>query len=66
MPTAVKSAARTIRVDLVRSMRQYVVELGLAGDDELDQIFTETLQHLDDPHAIVMPSLDFLASPRKR
>jgi ubiquinone/menaquinone biosynthesis C-methylase UbiE len=57
---------RTIRVDLVRSMRQYVVELGLARDDELDQIFTEALEHLDDPHTVVMPSVNFLVSGRKR
>lgn len=57
---------RTIRVDLVRSMRQYVVELGLARDNELDQIFTEALEHLDDPHTVVMPSVNFLVSGRKR
>jgi ubiquinone/menaquinone biosynthesis C-methylase UbiE len=57
---------RTIRVDLIRSMRQYVVELGLARDDELDQVFAEALEHLDDPETIVMPSLNFLVSGRKR
>jgi hypothetical protein len=53
-------------VDLIRSMRQYVVELGLAREHELDQLFAEALEHLDDPHTIVMPSLNFLVSGRKR
>jgi hypothetical protein len=57
---------RTIRVDLIRSVRQYVVELGLAREHELDQLFAAALEHLDDPHTIVMPSLNFLVSGRKR
>lgn len=56
---------RTIRVDLIRSMRQYVVELGLASEDELDRLFAEALDHLDDPNIIVMPSLNFLVSGHK-
>ena len=53
-------------MDLIRSMRQYVVELGLAREHELDQLFAAALEHLDDPHTIVMPSLNFLVSGRKR
>lgn len=59
---------RTSRVDLIRSMRQYVVDLdlGLAREHELDQLFAGALEHLDDPHTIVMPSVNFLVSGRKR
>jgi ubiquinone/menaquinone biosynthesis C-methylase UbiE len=57
---------RTIRVDLLRSMRPFVVELGLATESELDGLFGEALAHLDDPDVIVMPSVNFLVSGRKR
>jgi SAM-dependent methyltransferase len=57
---------RTIRVDLLRSMRPFIVELGLASESELDRLFKEALAHLDDPDVIVMPSVNFLVSGRKR
>jgi len=57
---------RTIRVDLLRSMRPFIVELGLATESELDGLFDEALAHLDDPDVIVMPSVNFLVSGRKR
>jgi SAM-dependent methyltransferase len=56
---------RTIRVDLIRSMRPYVVELGLATETELDELFAEALAHLNNPEVVVMPSLSFLVSGRK-
>jgi ubiquinone/menaquinone biosynthesis C-methylase UbiE len=40
---------RTIRVDLIRSMRPHVLELGLATERELDQLFSAALAHLDNP-----------------
>ena len=56
---------RTIRVDLLRSMRPFIVELGLATDAELDQLFADALAHLDDPDVVLMPSVNFLVSGRK-
>jgi SAM-dependent methyltransferase len=56
---------RTIRVDLLRSMRPFIVELGLATDSELEGLFNEALVHLDDPDVIVMPAVTFLVSGRK-
>ena len=56
---------RTIRVDLLRSMRPFIVELGLATDSELDGLFSEALAHLDDPDVIIMPSVNFAVSGRK-
>lgn len=56
---------RTIRVDLIRSMRPQVLELGLADEHELERLFTEALAHLDNPNTVVMPNLDFLVSGRK-
>jgi ubiquinone/menaquinone biosynthesis C-methylase UbiE len=56
---------RTIRIDLLRSMRPFIVELELASESELDGLFNEALAHLDDPDVIVMPSVNFLVSGRK-
>ena len=56
---------RTIGVDLIRSMRPYVVELGLASETELDELFTEALAHPDNPEVVMMPNLNFLVSGRK-
>ena len=56
---------RTIRVDLIRSMRAQVLELGLVAEDELDRLFADALTHLDDPETLVMPAIYFLVSGRK-
>ena len=56
---------RTIRVDLIRSMRPHAVEIGLATEQELDELIDAALAHLDDPEVVVMPSLAFLVSGRK-
>ena len=56
---------RTIRLDLLRSMRPFIVELRLATDAELDELFSDALSHLEDPDVIVVPSVHFLVSARK-
>lgn len=56
---------RTIRVDLIRSMRPHVLALGLATEQELDQLFAAALAHLEDPDTVVMPHMTFLVSGRK-
>jgi SAM-dependent methyltransferase len=52
---------RTIRLDLVRSMRSKILDLGLASADDLDGWDTAARVHLDDPRTLVMPNLNFLA-----
>jgi SAM-dependent methyltransferase len=56
---------RTLRLDLLRTMRPFILELGLATETELDQLFTDALAHLEAPDVIVMPSVNFLVSGRK-
>jgi ubiquinone/menaquinone biosynthesis C-methylase UbiE len=56
---------RTIRVDLLRSMRPFIVQLGLATDAGLDRLFGDALAHLDDPNVVLMPTVTFLVSGRK-
>jgi ubiquinone/menaquinone biosynthesis C-methylase UbiE len=56
---------RTIRADLVRSMRPQIIELGLADEQELDELDAAARQHFEDPDVLVMPSLTFLAWGRK-
>jgi hypothetical protein len=48
---------RTIRADLVRSMRPQILELGLADEHELDEVDAAARKHFDDPDTIVMPHL---------
>jgi len=56
---------RTVCVDLIRSMRPHVFELGLATEAELDELSAAALAHLDNPDTVVMPNLMFLVSGRK-
>ena len=56
---------RTIRADLVRSMRPQIVELGLADEPELDELDTAARKHFENPDTLVMPGLYFLAWGRK-
>jgi ubiquinone/menaquinone biosynthesis C-methylase UbiE len=56
---------RTIRPDLVRSMRRQILEIGLADDHELDQLDRAARAHLENPATVVMPHLYFLAWGRK-
>ncbi len=56
---------RTIRVDLVRSMRAKIVARGIAAEQELDVLDRAARVHLDDPRTLVLPGLYFLAWGRK-
>jgi ubiquinone/menaquinone biosynthesis C-methylase UbiE len=56
---------RTIRADLVRSMRAQIVEMGLADQKELEELDTAARKHFENPDVLVMPSLLFLARGRK-
>jgi ubiquinone/menaquinone biosynthesis C-methylase UbiE len=51
---------RTIRADLVRSMRPQIIEMGLAGEQELDELEAAAREHFEDPDVLVMPALHFL------
>ncbi len=56
---------RTIRLSLVRSMRPKIVALGIASEQELDDLDRAAREHLDDPHTLVLPHLFVLAWGRK-
>jgi SAM-dependent methyltransferase len=56
---------RTIRVDLVRSMRTKIVARGIAGEQELDDLDRAAREHLDNPGTLVLPGVYFLAWGRK-
>jgi SAM-dependent methyltransferase len=56
---------RTIRLDLVRSMRARVVEMGLATGTELDELDAAARAHLDDPRTVPVFGLIFLVWARK-
>jgi len=56
---------RTIRLDLIRSMRPQILELGLAGEHDLDELDAAARAHLGDPRTLVMPGLNFLTWGRK-
>ena len=56
---------RTVRPDLVRSMRPMILDRGLAGERELDEIDRAVREHLDDPRTLVIPHLTFLVWGRK-
>jgi ubiquinone/menaquinone biosynthesis C-methylase UbiE len=59
------NSRRTIRLDLVRSMRAQVVEMGLGSAAELDELDAAARGHLDDLHTVVMSGLLFLTWGRK-
>jgi SAM-dependent methyltransferase len=52
---------RTLRLDLVRSMRPKILEKGIATEQELDEVDRIVRQHLDDPDTLMLPHLLFLA-----
>jgi SAM-dependent methyltransferase len=56
---------RTTRLDLVRAMRPHVLEMGLAGAAELDELDTAARAHITDPDTVVMTGLLFLTWGRK-
>jgi ubiquinone/menaquinone biosynthesis C-methylase UbiE len=56
---------RTIRADLVRSMHAQIIEMGLADQQELDELDAAARKHFQNPDVLVMPGLYFLARGRK-
>jgi SAM-dependent methyltransferase len=56
---------RTLRADLVRSMRPKIVAAGIATEQELDEIDQAIRDHLDDPDTLMLPHLLFLTWGRK-
>jgi SAM-dependent methyltransferase len=56
---------RTIRLDLVRSVRPMILERGLAEERELDELDRAMREHLANPHTLMMPGLFFLAWGRR-
>jgi ubiquinone/menaquinone biosynthesis C-methylase UbiE len=56
---------RTIRLDLVRSMRAQIIEMGLADEAELGELDRQARDHLEDPNTVAMFGFLFLAWGRK-
>lgn len=56
---------RTIRLDLARSLRTQILELGIAGERELDELDAAARRHLENPDVVVVPTLNFLVWGRK-
>ncbi len=56
---------RTVRLDIVQSMRAKIVERELLTEDELDELDRAARAHLADPDTVIMPHLHFLAWGRK-
>jgi ubiquinone/menaquinone biosynthesis C-methylase UbiE len=56
---------RTIRLDLVRSMRAQIVGMGLASGTELDELDHEAREHVTDPDTVAMFGFLFLTWGRK-
>jgi SAM-dependent methyltransferase len=56
---------RTLRADLVRSMRPKIVAAGIATEQELDEVDHAMRDHLDNPDTLMLPHLLFLAWGRK-
>jgi ubiquinone/menaquinone biosynthesis C-methylase UbiE len=56
---------RVNRLDLVRSMRPQIVEMGLASEAELEELDAVARAHLDDPGTVAVFGLLFLAWGRK-
>jgi SAM-dependent methyltransferase len=61
----VGNSRRTIRLDLVCSMRSQVLQMGLASAAELDELDAAARAHLADPHTVVLSGLLFQTSARK-
>jgi SAM-dependent methyltransferase len=56
---------RTIRADLMRSMRPKILAAGIASERELDEVDRAVREHLSDPRTLMLPQLLFLAWGRK-
>ena len=59
------NSRRTIRADLVRSMRPKILAAGIASESELDEVDQAVREHLNDPDTLMLPHLLFLAWGRK-
>jgi SAM-dependent methyltransferase len=59
------NSRRTIRLDLVRSMRPYVLEMGLASAAELEELDAAARAHLEDPRTVAVSGLLYLTWGRK-
>ena len=59
------NSRRTIRADLVRSMRPKILAAGIASERELDEVDQAVREHLRDPDTLMLPHLLFLAWGRK-
>jgi SAM-dependent methyltransferase len=56
---------RTVTVDLLKSMRPHLLDLGLSSEDELDEIDRASRAHISDPRTVVVSGLLFLSWGRK-
>jgi ubiquinone/menaquinone biosynthesis C-methylase UbiE len=56
---------RTIRLDLLQSMRPNILQRGIANEQELDALDQAARGHLANPDVLVLPHLLFLAWGRK-
>jgi SAM-dependent methyltransferase len=56
---------RTIRAELVRSMRPHVLRMGLASEAELDELDADARAHLNDPRTVTISALMFMVWGRK-
>jgi SAM-dependent methyltransferase len=59
------SSRRAIRLDLMRSLRAQVLEMGLASEADLDELDAAARAHLDDPRTVAVFGLIFLVWGRK-
>jgi ubiquinone/menaquinone biosynthesis C-methylase UbiE len=60
-----ENSRRTIRADLVASMRPKILAAGIASERELDEVDQAVREHLSDPDTLMLPHLLFLAWGRK-
>jgi len=56
---------RTVRLDLVQSMRSKILERELLAERELSELDRMAREHLADPDVLIMPHLYFMAWGRK-
>lgn len=56
---------RTIRPDLVRTMRAKIIANGIASEGELDELDRVVRERLADPRTVAMPTVMFVAWARK-
>jgi ubiquinone/menaquinone biosynthesis C-methylase UbiE len=59
------SSRRTLRADLLRSMRPQIIEMGLASEAELVELDGAARAHLEDPETIIVFGLMFMTWGRK-